>query len=600
MTNSDFDSTLPPGRRLGAYEVRELIGRGGMGDVYRGHDINLNRDVALKVVSSRFSYGPDRIARFRREARILAALDHPNIGGIYGVEEVDNLPVLVLELVEGITLAERIARGALPVTEALAIASQIADALEAAHENGVIHRDLKPQNIQLTFDGTIKVLDFGIARMLRPASGVETAATTAGLDSWGITSTGTVLGTAAYMSPEQALGSEVDQQTDIWAFGIILYEMLTGRNPFAARSLAETLANLMNVEPQLELLPASPSVRRLIQRCLQKQPRQRLHHIADARLEIEESLTPHDTAQAAHASAPEQSLSLVRATIGSSLRVGRLFVGVMIVPLMFSGVGYLNSVIFNRALDLRSTEGFNDYFVVGYRAMIGPAAFVFVVVLAAIVGLAVLTVLIRVSTLVSPRHPLRDFARKITAPVRGWLAKTQDRTLARAFSIAAGSTALIYIAAAWRLLVTVTLLVVNGPGAGIDTSVLSNSDSERTYLLYVSQFGSVLLCGLAVSWVSLFSWLDRRQADSLMVHVFKLRSAVAIISILVLLVAPWRLAWDNRREPVLFDGRAAFILREEPSGVLLYLPGSTPFESSPSDPRLVRPNPSARLNIFSN
>ena len=601
MTDSGFESpgmTLSPGRRVGAYEVRAHIGRGGMGDVYRAHDVNLNRDVALKIISARSSYDPDRLARFRREARILAALNHRNIGGIYGVEETDDLPVLVLEFVDGITLADRIARGALPTAEALLIAQQIADALEAAHDGAIIHRDLTPHNVLLTLDGTVKVLDFGIARMLRPALEVQTAATTVVHDSVGITSTGIVLGTAAYMSPEQARGEDVEQQSDIWAFGVIVYEMLVGRHPFAGKSFVETLANVLNVEPAFDLIPtSSPSVHRLLRRCLAKEPRNRLHHIADARLEIEDSLRADGPGQETDVFASkEQPPSLVRATIASMFRVGRLAVVVMMVPLLFSGVGYLNSLIFNRALDLRFTEGFADYFVVGYRAMIGPTAFVSTLALVTIIGLAVLALLIRLATVVSPRHPLRQLSHNFMMPIRRTLAATHDRTLARAFSIAAGVAVLIYVAVAWRLLAVVILLVANGPAAGIDTSVLS----ESSYLVYVSQFGSVLLLGLAVVWMSLFSRLVRRRADPLLIHVFRLRSLAALVALMVILVAPWRLVWDSRREPVSFDGRAAFILHEDSSRALLYRPGNVPFEVSAGDSRLVRPNPTDRQSIFSN
>jgi serine/threonine protein kinase len=277
---------LAPGTAFGAYLVSGLLGAGGMGEVYRARDPKLGRDVAIKVLPEAVANDPDRLSRFTREARLLAALNHPNVGAIYEVEDAGGLRGLVLELIEGPTLADRLGGGALPAREALGIARQIAAALEAAHAKGIIHRDLKPANVKLTPAGVVKVIDFGIAKAMADDSAGAPGSLTA-------TSTGMIVGTAAYMSPEQARGGPIDKRTDIWAFGCVLYEMLTGRQPFDAVTASDQIARILEHEPAWDKLPAavSPSIRRLLQRCLAKDPAERLHDIADARLEIADALT---------------------------------------------------------------------------------------------------------------------------------------------------------------------------------------------------------------------------------------------------------------------------------------------------------------------
>ena len=278
-------------RRLGPYLVGEPLGAGGMGEVFRARDTRLKRDVALKLLPDSFASDPERIARFRREAEILAALNHPHIGAIYGVEENDGVRALVLELVEGETLAERIARGALPVDETLRIATQIAEALEAAHDHGIIHRDLKPANIKITPHGEVKVLDFGLAKPLQrspDARPPEAHPVSPRISTPIVRSTGVILGTAAYMSPEQARGKTVDVRADIWAFGCVLYEMLAGRAPFGGEDPSLTLVAVLTSEPQWSALPSLPApVARCLRQCLQKDPRERLRHIGDARLSLD-------------------------------------------------------------------------------------------------------------------------------------------------------------------------------------------------------------------------------------------------------------------------------------------------------------------------
>jgi Tol biopolymer transport system component len=291
-------------RQIGSYKILSRLGAGGMGEVYRARDAKLGRDVAIKVVADVFLSDAERLARFEREARMLATLNHPHIGAIYGVEEADGVRGLVLELVEGATLAERLARRPLPIQEALAVARQIADAIEAAHEKGVIHRDLKPANIKITPDGTVKVLDFGLAKMF-----VEEGSGNDPLQAPPLTiertREGLIAGTATYMSPEQARGNPVDKRTDIWAFGCVLYEMLTAHPAFPGETVADTIAAILERDADWGVLPAQTpvSIRRLLQRCLDKDPKRRLRDIGDARLEIEEALGI--TVSPGEATAPE-------------------------------------------------------------------------------------------------------------------------------------------------------------------------------------------------------------------------------------------------------------------------------------------------------
>jgi Tol biopolymer transport system component len=279
------------GRQLGPYKVLHLLGAGGMGEVYRARDTKLGRDVAIKIVPRVFTSDPQRLARFEREARMLASLNHPHIGAIYGLEDADGIPALVLELVEGRTLTARISNGPIPLTEALDIAGQIADALEAAHEKGIVHRDLKPANILIVPESSVKVLDFGLAKAASGASSADL--TNSPTVTVGATHDGMILGTAAYMSPEQARGRDLDKRTDIWAFGCVLYEMLTGRLAFAGETVSDTIVAVLEREPDWTALSAAtPSaVRRLLQRCLEKDPRRRLRDIGDARHFMEDVAT---------------------------------------------------------------------------------------------------------------------------------------------------------------------------------------------------------------------------------------------------------------------------------------------------------------------
>ena len=280
---------LTPGTRLGPYEVTAQIGEGGMGEVYQATDTNLKRAVAIKVLPESVAGDAERLARFQREAEVLAAFNHLNIAQIHGLEKSAGTIALVMELVEGPTLADRIAQGAIPIDEALPIAKQIAEALEAAHEQGIIHRDLKPANIKVRLDGTVKVLDFGLAKAMEPTVMSPDSSQSPTITSPAMTQAGMILGTAAYMSPEQARGKPVDKRADIWAFGAVLFEMLSGTCPFEGEDIAETLGAVIHKEPVWSRLPtATPAaVRTVMQRCLQKEPRQRLRDIGDVHLALQ-------------------------------------------------------------------------------------------------------------------------------------------------------------------------------------------------------------------------------------------------------------------------------------------------------------------------
>ena len=277
---------LAPGSQLGPFRIETLLGAGGMGEVYRAYDTKLQRAVAIKVLPDSFAQDPNRLARFEEEARALAALNHPHVGAIYGLEESAGVVALVLELVEGPTLAERLAVGPLAFDEVVRIARQLAEGLEAAHERGIVHRDLKPANIKITPDGNVKILDFGLAKTAgSPPGAALTPSTTSPRDA---TQFGVVLGTVGYMSPEQARGQAVDKRTDIWAFGCVLFEMCAHQPPFAGATISDAQAAVIEREPDWELLRAGTPANlvRLLRRCLTKDPKLRLRDIGEARIAL--------------------------------------------------------------------------------------------------------------------------------------------------------------------------------------------------------------------------------------------------------------------------------------------------------------------------
>jgi eukaryotic-like serine/threonine-protein kinase len=322
---------LAAGARVGSYQIVSAIGAGGMGEVYRARDSQLHRDVAIKVLPDSFRDDPQRLARFEREARVLAAINHPHIAAIYGIAESEGVRGLVLELVEGETLADRIADGPLALRDTLTIAAQIADALDASHEKGIIHRDLKPSNIKITPDGIVKVLDFGLAKAYEPTpAALDGATATAPL-----THDSTVIGTAAFMSPEQARGLPVDKRTDIWSFGCVLFEMLAGRPAFKGETSSDIIAAVLQLEPDWSALPQSTpaGVTRLLKRCLEKEAKRRLRDAGDLRAELEEHLRTGPTARVPAPNAPRSPVrriapwaiaALILVALAAALVVPRL------------------------------------------------------------------------------------------------------------------------------------------------------------------------------------------------------------------------------------------------------------------------------------
>jgi Tol biopolymer transport system component len=312
-TLDEMSGSVLTNGRFGAYQIETRIGAGGMGEVYRARDPKLGRAVAIKVLPRAFTNDPERLARFEREARLLAALNHPHVGAIYGLEEADGVRGLVLELVVGQTLAARLQRGPIPVSEALTIARQIADALDAAHEKGIVHRDLKPANIMVTPNGTVKVLDFGLAKFdLRGSEdgrvGGPSDLPGAPTSTIGGSEAGRIVGTVAYMSPEQTRGESVGKGADIWAFGCVLYEMLTGRAAFGADTVSDSVAAILQGEPEWSALPPLPGpLKRLLQHCLEKDPRRRLRDIGDARLDLDQASRADDGQEEAAGLSPQRA-----------------------------------------------------------------------------------------------------------------------------------------------------------------------------------------------------------------------------------------------------------------------------------------------------
>jgi Tol biopolymer transport system component len=321
---------LSAGTRLGPYEILAPLGAGGMGEVYRATDTKLNRDVAVKALPAEVAQDPERLARFRREAQLLASLNHTNIAAIYGLEEAGGKPFLALELVEGEDLKERLNRGAIPLDEALEIARQIVEALEEAHEKGIVHRDLKPANVKLTPDGKVKVLDFGLARAyaVDSASGSTPDLSQSPTLAHSATQAGVILGTAAYMSPEQARGRPLDKRADIWAFGVVLYEMFTGKQLFGGETVSDVLAAVLKTEPDWSALPTTMPgpILRLLRRCLERDPRTRLRDIGDARFELAATAEPDE---GSHTAAPARFASRPAVALMATLGLAALALGLL-------------------------------------------------------------------------------------------------------------------------------------------------------------------------------------------------------------------------------------------------------------------------------
>ncbi|MBA3639030.1 MAG: protein kinase [Acidobacteriota bacterium] len=367
---------LTSGTRLGSYEIGGPIGAGGMGEVYRARDMKLHRDVAVKLLPDIFAADPDRVLRFQREAQTLASLNHSNIAQIYGV--IDQPPALVMELVDGPDLSERLRAGPIPVDEALPIARQVAEALEAAHDQGIVHRDLKPANIKVRDDGSVKVLDFGLAKALDTTSGDGTGRHAPGIElsptftSPALTEMGVILGTAAYMAPEQAKGKTVDKRADIWAFGVVLYEMLAGRSLFACETSSETVAAVIRADIDLSALPREtpPSVRRLIARCLERDPRVRLRDIGEARI----LLATVPSGERAPATPARASRSRVAAWAIAGALAGGLLVWLLMAAGAAGPVGAPTDFVLRRLTELPGAETHPDLSPDGRQVLYASAA----------------------------------------------------------------------------------------------------------------------------------------------------------------------------------------------------------------------------------
>jgi serine/threonine protein kinase len=317
------------GTQLGAHEITALLGKGGMGEVYRARDTKLKREVAIKILPDEFSRDTDRLNRFQREAEVLASLNHPNIAAIYDFQEANDTRFLVMELVEGETLADRIARGPISVEEALEIGKHICEALEAAHEKGIVHRDLKPSNVKVTPDGKVKVLDFGLAKAMENSPANVTLSNSPTMLSGAMG--GVIVGTAGYMSPEQAKGRAADQRSDVFAFGCVLYEMLSGRQPFQGEDVSDILAAVLKTEPAFEALPLdTPApIQKLIRRCLEKDPRRRIPHIAVARFALEDELQSPSKPESVTTLHPAHKRLRIALVIAALFLVLSVAVGVM-------------------------------------------------------------------------------------------------------------------------------------------------------------------------------------------------------------------------------------------------------------------------------
>jgi Tol biopolymer transport system component len=467
VTDEQHSMTTPlTGRRFGVFEVQGLLGAGGMGEVYRARDTRLGRDVAIKILPYAFRDDHDHVVRFEREARILASLNHPHIGVVHGFEEVGGLKALVMELVEGETLAERLAHGPLPVSDALDIARQVAEALEAAHAQGIVHRDLKPANIKRRPDGAIKVLDFGLAKPLAWSAD----------DPVGATETGVIGGTPAYMSPEQARGEGLDAQADIWSFGVVLFELLSGISPFARKTSADTLVIVLSSPPDYSLLPAEmpPSIHHLIRRCLEKDRRRRLKHIGDARLELEEALSQSGADSAinpAHAAAPvaaqrTRSLGRAAALVTAALATGAVIGALWLAPRP-SPSPVVRTII--PADTLVSTTDRSFAFTPGGRSLAyvsGDARQIFVRPLDALEPTAILTTAAYIRGL-SP------------APDGRWLAFVENNFTLKKIATTGGAA--------------VTVAMMDGPSRGVawgpDDTIVFASGAPETGLQRVSSGG---------------------------------------------------------------------------------------------------------------
>jgi eukaryotic-like serine/threonine-protein kinase len=426
------------GSHFAHYEIIGPIGRGAMGEVFSARDTRLNREVAVKVLPKDFASDPDRLARFRREAKVLAALNHTNIAAIHGLEEEQDTILLAMELAPGETLEDRISRGPMPIDEALTVAVQIAAGLEEAHSKGIVHRDLKPANVKLSADGQIKILDFGLARAYE---GEENPATEPGSTptlTAAMTQAGVILGTAAYMSPEQARGQEVDARSDIWAFGVLLWELLAGRRLFAGETASDTLAMVLRSDPDWSALPPEipPSLRRLLQRCLQRDKRQRMHHMADARIVMEEILQDGTSAY----EAVDSSIMPMRGGGAGKTRTGWVAAAVLTLVVLVLGWQVINDEPAAAAKPIRFDLSLpSDQWIQGNRLLlaVSPSGDEFVISLKTPSGTQLFLRTMDDPALV-PVPGTEDASAPFFSPDGSWLGFTSNRKM-RKVSLAGGS-----------------------------------------------------------------------------------------------------------------------------------------------------------------
>jgi len=550
---------LGPGRRLGPYEIIALLGVGGMGEVYRARDTILRRDVALKRLREPFSLDSDRLARFEREAQLLASLNHPNIASVYGLEVTAEAGhILVLELVEGPTLQDRIGQAAIDIPDALTIAKQVALAFEAAHSAGIIHRDLKPSNIKVRPDGTVKVLDFGIAKHLASGVGNETAVTTVSQPFQ--TQSGILLGTAPYMSPEQARGTLVDKRADIWSFGCVLYEMLTGTRAFGGATMIDTLAAVVGRDPDWSRLPAAtpPPVQRLLRRCMEKALDRRIHDIADARIDIEDTDTL--IGNATYQNWPSDS-----ADNQSQLSGLPFWLALFLVPLAIGGLGFLINTAFNRTIGISDRFGWEspgDWLLLGLKSLTAP------LLLVGMIGFG-LTVARRAARTASKRFgPIRRVNERLC---RTWgriadtLRINDPLVLAQAVAIV-GLLALVamlwwfsdLIHAYWN---PISEMLPE------QLSKLGNDPTERnSYRIMLTS----LVLALTFASTHVYRTRARLRVTG---HVGWPRAGlVVLVTAVVMLELPYRVFYDNNFPKAELNGHTCYVIGENRLEFLLHCP----------------------------
>ena len=566
MTSQGLDAAPATGERMiGSYKILSLIGAGGMGRVYRARDTRLGRDVALKILSPRFTADHERSARFEREARLLASLNHPNIAGIYGIEDADGVRALVLELVEGETLADMMHRGRLTVDQALNIARQIGEGLRAAHRKGIIHRDLKPRNIGVTADGTVKLLDFGLAKAFLAASSATQAISDSSLTA---DSARMRLGTPAYMSPEQARGVGVDRKTDNWAFGCVIYEMLAGKAPFEGDTVIDILASVLAREPDWDvLLPSVPNeISRLIKHCLEKDPERRLADITEAIATLEGALRQHS------ASSPNARLSR-SLPVGS--REQRLILGlpawllVPLIPMAVASLGFVSSTAFNTIIGLSPRFGWESPAVwlgEGLQFLIGAVTITSAVAL-------VIVSLRRIRRALSSRFPtIKHIDEGVSQDLRVVvvsLGLDDPYLVAPAVSIL-GATVLAITLWSFGDVINAFWHPINDL-LPEQAAVLGPESAARADYMTM-----LLIVVLALALGVRYMFAMRRRTGIADRVGWPITSLVVLAIGVLFLAMPYRIMFHNRFERIRFQGNPCFVIGENRLELMLHCPTLPP------------------------